>query len=80
MNLAAAIFTVPSRNPLWIMTAAIVVAVVALAALFVLFRIYWAEKIWERWRIIAHYRHEEREARARAGQKRKAEKPHGGAK
>ncbi len=32
----------------------------AVAALVVLFCIYWAVKIWERLRIIAHYRREEK--------------------
>ena len=57
MIFAATIAPPASHGHLWYVCATVII--VALAALVVLFCIYWAVKIWERLRIIAHYRREE---------------------
>ena len=54
MILAAAI---PAKHGLQYY--ALTIIVVALAILLVLKLIYWALNVWEKWRIIAHYRREE---------------------
>ena len=43
-----------------LVTWAVVTFLVAASALVVLLFIYWALNIWEKWRIIAHYRREEK--------------------
>jgi uncharacterized membrane protein len=50
-----------AHSHLWYDAATVIC--LALAVLVVLFCIYWAVKIWEQLRIIAHYRREERRQR-----------------
>lgn len=45
-----------------LVTLAVVTFLVALAALVVFLLFYWALSVWEKWRIIAHYRREEKKA------------------
>ena len=60
MMLAASSPAPAAHSHLWYDAATVIC--LALAVLVVLFCIYWAVKIWEQLRIIAHYRREQRDA------------------